>query len=375
VCSSHRENSRISRRGQAWDVKCSSLRLISAFEVAVLMDQKPQNMITSSEQFAQLSCWVVTDGKIGMENQCLGLAESLGLTPVVKRIKLRSPWRQLTPYLRLGKRFAFSKAGDALSPPWPDLLITTGRLAVPAALRIRNASRRRTVCVHIQDPVVDPERFDLIIVPRHDDVRGTKVMTSRGGLHRVSPAMLSREAEKFRESFSHLPRPWVAVMIGGANAVYQFSPREMVPLSVQLAEMARQQQMSLLVTPSRRTGEANMAILQAALHEVPNFIWDGTGPNPYYAMLALADSLLVTCDSVNMVSEAASTGKPVHVIKLPGGSAKFERFHQALQDDGVTRPFTGRLEHWNYTPLNDMELAAARVRQILLARHNLKVSG
>ena len=85
-------------------------------------------------------------------------------------------------------------------------------------------------------------------------------------------------------------------------------------------------------------------------------------------MLALADYLLVTCDSVNMVSEAATTGKPVQVIALPGGSAKFNRFHQALQDDGITRPFKGALEQWSYTPLNDMELVAARVRALLQER-------
>ncbi len=329
------------------------------------MTQNLHNTITPSAGAKQLSCWVVTDGKIGMENQCVGLAEALGLTPVVKRIKLRTPWKQLTPYLRLGKRYAFSRKGDAIEPPWPDILITTGRLSVPAALRVRNASGRHTLCIHIQDPVLDPERFDLIIVPRHDDVRGPRVMTTRGGLHRLSPALLQAEAEKFKAQFAHLPRPWVAVLIGGSNAVYQFGEREMIPLSVQLANVARDNKASLLVTPSRRTGEANLVILQAALHDVPHYVWDGTGPNPYYAMLALADSILVTCDSVNMVSEAATTGKPVHVIQLPGGSAKFNRFHQALQDDGVTRPFNGKLETWSYAPLNDMELVTARVHALM----------
>lgn len=317
---------------------------------------------------AQLSCWVVTDGKIGMENQCVGLAEALGVTPVVKRIRLRSPWRQLTPYLRLGKRYAFSSKGDPIVAPWPDLLITTGRLSIPAALRIRNASRRRTFCVHIQDPVLDPGRFDLVVVPRHDAMTGANVMTTRGALHRVSPSMLAAEAEKFRAQFAHLPRPWIAVLIGGANAVYQFGPREMIPLSVQLAELAKDMSASLLVTPSRRTGAANMTILQAGLHDLPHIIWDGTGANPYYGMLALADYVLVTCDSVNMVSEACSTGKPVFVIDLPGGSEKFNRFHQSIRDDVLARAFTGKLEQWHYQPLGDMALVAARVKRMLQER-------
>ena len=302
-----------------------------------------------------------------MENQCLGLAEAIGITPLVKRIKLRSPWRQLTPYLRLGKRFAFSRDGDPIQPPWPDLLITTGRLSVPAALRVRNASGRWTLCVHIQDPVLDPSRFDLVVVPRHDDMTGPNVMTTRGALHRVSPAMLAAEADKFRAQFVHLPRPWVAVLIGGANAVYQFSPREMQPLAEQLAALGAHMPASLLVTPSRRTGAENMAVLQTALTGVPHYIWD-SGSNPYYAMLALADYVVVTCDSVNMVSEACSTGKPVYVVDLPGGSEKFTRFHQSIRDDGLARKFAGKLERWDYQPLNDMELVAARVRQLLLDR-------
>ncbi len=329
------------------------------------MTEVIQNTITPTAPRKQLSCWVVTDGKIGMENQCVGLAEALGLKPLVKRIKLRTLWRLLTPYLRLGKRFAFSSAGDAIAPPWPDLLITTGRQSIPAALRVRNASGRRTVCVHIQDPVLDPQRFDLVIVPRHDATRGVGVMTTRGGLHRLSPSLLAAEANKFRPLFAHLPRPWVAVLIGGTNGVYQLSPREMVPLVKQITNMAQETGCGLLVTPSRRTGADNLAILQAALHDVPHYLWDGTGDNPYYSMLALADAILVTCDSVNMVSEAATTGKPVHVLHLPGGSDKFARFHQALQDDGITRPFAGRLEQWHYTPLNDMELVAARVQALL----------
>jgi uncharacterized protein len=142
----------------------------------------------------------------------------------------------------------------------------------------------------------------------------------------------------------------------------------MIPLATQLAVLAKENSASLLVTPSRRTGEANLAVLQAAVHDVPHYVWDGTGANPYYAMLALADYILVTCDSVNMVSEAATTGKPVQVISLPGGSVKFNRFHQALQDDGVTRVFQGKLESWSYEPLNDMELVTARVRGLLQER-------
>ncbi len=317
----------------------------------------------------QMTCWVVTDGKAGMENQCLGLAEALGLTPIVKRIKLRTPWKQLMPFFRHGLRWAFSPKGDLIEPPWPDLLIATGRQSVAASLRVRRATQmnggKRTFTVQLQNPVIAPMHFDLVVVPRHDNLAGPNVMTTRGGLHRVSSEMLEREGAKLLPMIENLPHPRVAVLVGGSNSVYSLTLREMKPIAGQLAEVAKATGGSLIVTPSRRTGTANLAVLQETLRDVPHFIWDGEGYNPYYGMLALADAFCVTMDSVNMVSEACTTGKPVHIIELPGGSEKFRRFHQSLRDDGLTRSFTGKLEQWSYLPLNDMQLVAARVREMM----------
>jgi mitochondrial fission protein ELM1 len=313
----------------------------------------------------QISCWIVTDGKAGMENQCLGLAEALGLAPIVKRVKLRSPWKQLSPFLRHGLSFAHSADGDAIAPPWPDLLIATGRASIPASLYARRASGRKTFTVQLQNPVIDPSRFDLVVVPRHDALMAPNVMTTRGSLHRVSPEMLQREREKLAPHITHLPAPRIAVLIGGSNSVYQLTPREMQPLVEQLANLPDVMDGSLMVTPSRRTGEDNLAILQKALKDKLAYVWNGQGANPYYGMLALADYIIVTCDSVNMASEACTTGKPVYVIDLPGGSDKFRRFHQSLRDDGLTRKFEGKLERYSYTPLNDVQLVANRIREMM----------
>jgi len=317
----------------------------------------------------QISCWIVTDGKAGMENQCLGLAEALGLAPIVKRVKLHSPWKQLSPFLRHGLAYAHSDKGDPIAPPWPDLLIATGRASIPASLYARRASRaeggRGTFTVQLQNPVIDPSRFDLVVVPRHDGLTAPNVMTTRGALHRVSPEMLKLEGAKFASQIAHLPLPRIAVLIGGSNSIYQLTPREMEPLAWQLAELPKALGGSLMVTPSRRTGEYNLAILQKALKDVPAYVWNGQGDNPYYGMLALADFIIVTCDSVNMASEACTTGKPVYVIDLPGGSDKFRRFHQSLRDDGLARAFADKLEAYSYPPLNDVQLVADRIREMM----------
>jgi mitochondrial fission protein ELM1 len=181
------------------------------------------------------TCWIVTDGKAGMESQCLGLAEALGLDPIVKRVTLRTPWRQLSPYLRLGHRHAFTRSSDALSPPWPDLLIATGRHSVAASLHVRQESRHSgqpTMTVQIQDPVIAPSNFDLVVVPGHDRLTGANVVQTIGALHRVTPAKLRAAAAKLEGNLKDFPRPYIGVLIGGPNAAYRFGEDEMRRLSV-----------------------------------------------------------------------------------------------------------------------------------------------
>jgi mitochondrial fission protein ELM1 len=152
--------------------------------------------------------------------------------------------------------------------------------------------------------------------------------------------------------------------VGGDNAVYRLGPAEARDLGRRLAALA-EAGAGLAVTPSRRTGAANEQILQDALAGAAAVVWDGRGPNPYFGYLGLADAIVATCDSVSMISEAASTGKPVYVFDLPGGSAKFRAFHDGLRADGITRPFTGALETWSYTPPDDTAAVAAEVRRRL----------
>jgi mitochondrial fission protein ELM1 len=122
------------------------------------------------------------------------------------------------------------------------------------------------------------------------------------------------------------------------------------------------------VTGSRRTGASGLALLRHRLKGLSAAIWDGCGDNPYFAYLALADALLVTADSVSMISEAAATGKPVHTLDLDGGNAKLARFHEAMQKAGVTRPFSGRIQTWSYPVPDDTERAGAALRALALSR-------
>ncbi len=293
-----------------------------------------------------------------MRNQCLGLAHRMGLNPLEKVVRLRAPWKQLSPaVLRIGNQWAMTADSDPIAPPWPDVLIATGRHSVAASLLVR-AKSPRTFRIQIQDPGIRPSLFDLVVVPRHDRLRGANVLVSHGALHGLTPDLLAEAAARDGAAFQHLPHPRIAVLVGGTNGAYRLETAEMTRLADDLAELARSGA-GLMVTASRRTGADNEALLRARLAGLPAVMWDGGGANPYHAILGLADAVVVTCDSVNMVTEAAITGKPIHVVDLPGGSAKFTRFHQGMREAGLCRPFALPLQNWSYPHADDCGRVAA----------------
>lgn len=303
-----------------------------------------------------------------MENQALGVAEALGAAVTVKRLWPRVPWTWLPPRLWPAPLRASGPKGDPLAPPWPDVLITCGKRAGAPALAIRRASGGRCFTAHIQVPAVPVDRFDLVVVPAHDPLRGPNVMVTQAAVHRVTPERLVAAAAALAPSVAHLPRPLVTVLIGGANGRYHLTPAIAHKLGEQLHALAAGEGAGLLITPSRRTGAENAAALRAGLGDAPAAVWDGGGENPYFGWLGLADHVVVTCDSVSMTSEALATGKPVHVVPLAGHSRRIERFHQRLRDAGITRTFEGRLDRWDYDPPDDTAAVAAEITRRLETR-------
>jgi mitochondrial fission protein ELM1 len=333
--------------------------------VALLLSTEPATPLLTGDDAPLV--WVLHDGKAGMASQSLGLAEATGFPFVEKSLAVRPPWAYLPPQLWLAPLAAVSDSGLKLQPPWPDLVIACGRNTAAPALAIRRASGGRTIAAQIQDPGVGRSEFDLMVVPEHDRLRGPRVITTKGALHRVTPGKLAAARLCFPE-LAALPRPVLGVLIGGSNRAYRLTLDRLGQFADAIAASLRATGGSVVLTPSRRTGGVGLALLRERLKGLPTAIWDMTSNNPYYAYLAIADAFLVTADSVSMISEAAATGRPVHILGLPGGDAKFARFHAAMQDAGITRPFTGRIESWRYAPLDDTARAGAALRVLLLDR-------
>jgi mitochondrial fission protein ELM1 len=310
--------------------------------------------------------WALHDGKIGIINQVVGVAEAVGLPFVSLKLDIKLPWRHVSPTFWPNPTRILAQSG--LRPPWPSLVISCGHSGVGPALAIRAANQGRSFIVQVQDPRLARDRFDLMLIPEHDRARGANVLVTRGAVHRVTPAKLREAAERMSPALAALPHPRLAVLIGGNNKVYRLTPERMDALATQLATLCRRDGAALLVTPSRRTGAEGERILRDRLAGLPATIWDGSGENPYFAYLGLADAVLVTEDSVSMVTEASATGKPIYILGLEGGSTKFRRFHKVMADAGITRPFRGVLENWQYEPPADTQHAALELERRMRER-------
>lgn len=323
---------------------------------------------------APLSVWVVTDGRAGIEAQALGLAEAVAaLAPAeitVKRVRWRRWLQRLPTRLILAPRRALDPASAPLRPPWPDLWIGNGRAAVPASIALRRWSGGRSFAVQLQDPVRPARLFDLVIPPEHDGLSGPGVLPILGAPHRMTSERMAASHVRFRERLDALPHPRIVVLVGGRSRAFDLPPQRARALAGQLSAALEASGGALLMTFSRRTPPEAAAIFTEALSRFPGWTWDGTGSNPLPAFLHAADHVVVTADSINMVAEAASTGKPVHIAAVEGRQPRKDRFHAALLAHGAARPFTGALDPWTYPPLRETERAAAAVLERLAIKRS-----
>jgi mitochondrial fission protein ELM1 len=306
----------------------------------------------------------LTEPYAGLQAQALGLAEAAGLSPAIRTLKPRWPWGLVSaprwpwPLRAVGQ--------EALAGPRPGLVLSCGGMAGAVAAALRGPERRPDCrIVHVQHPRMALDRFDLIVVNRHDEVTGPNVIVTRTALHRVTPARLAAAAETWGPVFAHLPRPLVAVLIGGTNGRFRLDAPVAESLAASLAGMMELDRVGLMLTPSRRTDPAATAVFRDRLAPRGAFVWDGSGENPYFGMLALADMIVVTTDSVSMVSEAAATRAPVMLAPLPGRSRRIGLFTDQMIAAGRVKPFLGRHEHWPVTPLDDTAEAGQEMRRRL----------
>ncbi len=333
-------------------------KLTSACDMTAKTNQSPADRTNTD-------CWVISDGVAGNQAQALALARTLGLTPRIISLQLSRPWDWLAPRLRLAAAHGMrDRNGGTVAAPWPSIAIGCGRRAALLTRCLRDWSDHRCFTVQILDPRIATSHFDVVIAPQHDRLVGDNVIETRGGLNAIDDAWLADGRGRFA-SFSELPKPRTAVLIGATHPSMALDDAYFDALLGILEQLRARLGGSFLVSTSRRTPVDRVDALRKQFLRWPGIFWGGPadGANPYAGILGWADQFIVTGDSVNMISEACATGKPVHAFAPVAATGKLDRFHLSLFESGHLVTIDGLESPGSVAPLRETGSVGEQIRQ------------
>jgi len=306
----------------------------------------------------------VSDGHAGNVRQAQALVHALGIA-AERDIVLQPGWlaQRLAPRRWPGATRAFGPAFASALQATPRLAVGCGR---QAALATRLLRERGAHAVQVLHPRLHPRHWDLVVAPEHDGLRGDNVVTLLGSLHPVDDAWLAQARARFA-ALAQVPAPRTAVLVGGASRHARLDAAALSNLLSLLDRALARDGGSLLLTASRRTDPALFDALRAFASRWPGTCWlgAGDGENPYPGLLAYADRIVCTADSVNMVSEACATRAPVFVFDPASIGGRPRRFLDALVAHGRIQPVDAALKSFPVEPLRETARVAAEVRRRL----------
>lgn len=321
--------------------------------------------------------WVLDDPRAGFVSPALGIAERLGVP--FQRIALSWNWKAHLAGLSrrgslvgmvAGARRSVTEALPKLASPdeRPGLVISAGNRAATVALWLK----ARTGCrvVHCLaggiGAMLRADAFDLLIIPEHDrPPAAPNILPVQGTPHRLSPLALRQARVAWRERLAHMPRPRVALLVGGPPRSTDMPPALAHGLGRKVARLVADRRGSVLATTSRRTGEEATEALAAGLGRVLHVLyrWGEPGDNPYAGFLATADAIVVTANSIAMISEACATGAPVYIALPELAGPRQRRLLATLQEAGQVRVFKEDLSPWPRSALDEAGRVAAEIRR------------
>jgi mitochondrial fission protein ELM1 len=270
--------------------------------------------------------WLMIGHKVGDNGQMLALAEALGWPFEIKNLVYRETELLTNLFAGPTLKGLIKSRSDPLEPPWPDLVISAGRRNEPLVRWIQREAGGpgRVKLVHIGRPWAAHENFDLIVsTPQYRLPDKPMILQNEAPLHRITAKRLAEAAATWGPRLRHLPAPRIAVILGGQAGPYNFDRENGALLGYWANRLAAERGGSLLVTTSARTPGRATDALEAMLR-VPSHLYrwqpDARERNPYFGYLALASEIVVSCDSMSMLTEAVATGKRVHIFDLLRGA-------------------------------------------------------
>ncbi len=306
--------------------------------------------------------WVLKDHKAGHTTQSVGLADAVGFPYETKELRFNL-LNHLSNRVRGPSRLGLSTARSTpLTPPWPDLVISTGRRTAPVARWIGQQSRGRTRLVHLgRRGGESVDAFDLVVACAHFRLPlHPRRMEIIAPLNAVTPEHLARAAERWRGLFDGAARPHIVLVAGGTCARYRLDAETAQRMGAQVRAFAASVGGSAFAITSPRTGAGATAALRRGLGESGHLHeWrPGGKDNPYMGHLALADAIVVTGESESMLAEAAAAAKPLFIYPLPERPLGFRRISEWVARRAEARPRTAK---GTVRPQQGLEYLCARL--------------
>jgi len=304
---------------------------------------------------------LLTEGLHGMVSQVEGLAKALDLDYFHEKIELNSPWNLVPPSLTPKKKFIFK---NQINKDY-DVIISCGRKSVIPSIVLKKNSNKKIVNIHIQNPKVSLQNFDIVVVPDHDSLNGSNVIISKGAIHYLTLDEIDK-AKDYLASKIEKQKEVVTLILGGPTKYYNYDNESMIQIFSKINKQIIERSMQLIIIPSNRTPKKIIQFAKEYFNK-NRLIVDNVDKQAYLSSLALAKYIIVTCDSSSMISEAALTGKPVYVAMIPAirNDKRFKKFRDLLESMNIIRKLEDNLDTWSYEKLDETNRIAQQIKEKL----------
>ena len=300
---------------------------------------------------------IITEGMHGMISQAEGLAKALDLNFFHEKIELNSFWKFIPPRFTPIKKIVFK---NEIKEDF-DIIISCGRKSVIPSIFIKKNSKKKIFNIHIQDPKISLDNFDVVVAPHHDNLSGNNVISTKGAIHYLS----IQEINENKGYLSNKIKPTkevVALILGGPNKYYKFTKENIKNVFLKINENFIKKNFQLIVVPSMRTPKDIIKFANEYFGK-DHLVINEVDKKAYLSALGLSKFLVVTCDSSSMISEAAITGKPIYVADIPAtkDDYRFRKFISLFKELNIIRILDSNIENWDYERLDETNRVAKEI--------------
>ena len=307
----------------------------------------------------KLKALLLTQGMHGMISQVEGMAKALNAEYSHKIVRLNFPWNLIPPKFTPISKVVLKDKTYINEEEIPDLIISCGRKSVIPSIILKKKNPK-IFTIHIQDPKVSLKNFDVIVSPEHDNLNGENVYSSRGAIHYITEAEIEKTKPYLIKKINS--QKVVSLILGGPNKYYSFDEAQLIKIFDKIKSNFVSEGYKVIVIPSMRTPKASIALAKKEMGSCGHVV-NSVDKQAYLSAYALANYIVVTCDSISMISEAATSGKPIFIAHMNAkrNNYRFKRFFDLFKKMGITRDLGEKLESWTYNKHNEAEKIATLI--------------